>query len=145
MDMATITRRAALGALGSLLGLGLSGTLALVPAEAKKHKKHKKHKTRRRRAGETPLPTPTDPGICPAGTFRVEDRCALSCDTGCIGGTCFSDIEGQDFCGLAIVSCNAIPQVCGNNAECGVQELCAQTLCGSPTTPPERRCVPLLS
>lgn len=145
--MATLTRRTALGALGSLLGLGLSETFALVPAEAKKHNKHKKHKTRRRRAGETPLPlpTPTDPGICPAGTFRVEDRCALSCDTGCIGGTCFSDIEGQDFCGLAIVSCNAIPQVCSNNAECGVQELCAQTLCGSPTAPPERRCVPLLS
>lgn len=70
----TTTRRAALGGLGSLLGLGLAGAISLVPADAKK--KHKKKKRKKggnggnNPGGNTPPPGGGDPG--PVPVIRTE-------------------------------------------------------------------------
>jgi subtilisin-like proprotein convertase family protein len=69
--MAPMTRRDALGALGSLVGVGVAGAITLIPAEAKPHKKkhkHKKHKHKKRGTGSNtpgdgiPNPGGGDPG-----------------------------------------------------------------------------------
>ena len=146
---AGVSRRGMVRAIaGGALALGL-GHLALDDADAKKHGKH--HKKRRRRADDasttdlapTP-PVPSDPGpvTCPAGTFGLEDRCALSCDTGCLGGACFTTIEDVPFCGPVLDSCAAIPTECSSHEQCGAQEFCTATPCitGEAFT---SRCVPI--
>ena len=138
-----ISRRRVLRAvIGGTLTLGL-GRLALDDVDA--HKKHKKRKKRRQPTVTAPVPPPPAPPVtCPNGTFRLEDRCALSCGIGCtrLGGVCLTTIEDVTFCGAPIASCADIPTECNSHAECGAQEFCAATACVSGdafTT----RCVPI--
>jgi len=145
-----ISRRKMLRAvIGGTLTLGL-GRLALDDVGAhKKHKKRKKHKRRSQSTVIAPAPPPPPssappPVTCPDGTFRFEDRCALSCGIGCtrLGGVCLTTIEDVTFCGAPIASCADIPTECRSHAECGAQEFCAATPCisaGAFTT----RCVPI--
>ena len=133
---------------GGALSLGL-GHLALDDADAKKHGRHRKKRRRRADDGSTSdlaptPPVPSDPGpvTCPAGTFRLEDRCARGCDAGCAGGACFTTIEDVPFCGPVLDSCAAIPIGCSSHEQCGAQEFCAATFCFTGDVL-SSRCVPI--
>src|SRR5688572_2425052 len=89
-----------------------------------------------------PVPTDPEPGTCPAGTFRLEDRCARGCDAGCVGGVCMTTVEDVPFCAPVIASCADIPTKCTSHEQCGAQEFCAPIGFCRSTDPVISRCVP---
>ena len=81
---------------------------------------------------------------CPAGSRRVDDRCAPVCNDACAASAscrCALAFDGRrTFCSAPVTDCDGVPDECASHADCGGDALCIVTSCG-PSGQPANRCV----